>query len=217
MIKVENISVMNFDNAIRGMRNPLESWDQSDSYWGKPHPDSLLGNYKFIIGENDLALALKLIKAGSDHSKFMRQIFVSMDITAPLYWWKEFDTYKVGTVANSTSTMHKLGTRVLTIEDFSFDTIDTYVLGVLEHINYLASEWRKVRNTDPETAKKIWRMLIQHLPDSFLQKRTWTGNYAVASNMHNAREFHKLSEWRDFCRVIEGLPYSEFITVERSK
>lgn len=200
---------MNFENSIRGMRNPLESWDQSDSYFNK-------GQY--IIGPNDLSLALKLIKAGSDHSKFMRQILVCMDITAPLYWWKEFDTYKVATVANSTSTMHKLGTRELTVDDFSFDVIDAYVLGVLDHVNYLAREWRKIKNTEPETAKKIWRMLIQHLPDSFLQRRTWTGNYAVLSNMHHSRNFHKLSEWSsDFCDVIERLPYSELIIAGGNK
>lgn len=206
MIKVEHINVYNFDGALRGMRNPLESWRQSDSYWN---------DNKFIIGEKDLDVALKLIRAGTDHSKFMRQILVCMDITAPLYWWKEFDTYKISTVANSTSTMHKLGTRILTIDDFSFDTIDTYVLGILEHINYLASEWRKVKNTEPETAKKIWRMLIQHLPDSFLQKRTWTGNYQNLRNMDFGRYSHKLSEWRDFCGIIEKLPYNELITVGR--
>ena len=208
MIKVENISVMNFENALRGMRNPLESWDKSDSYYD---------NGQYIIGPNDLSLALKLIKAGSDHSKFIRQVFVSMDITAPLYWYKEFDTYKIGTVANSTSTMHKLGTRELTVEDFSFDVINTYVLGILDHVNYLAQEWRKIKNTEPENAKKIWRMLIQHLPDSFLQKRTWTGNYAVLSNMHHSRKSHKLSEWLDFCKMIERLPYSELIIAGGNK
>ena len=208
MIKVENISVMNFDGAFRGMRNPLESWDQSDSYFD---------HGQYIIGEKDLILALKLIKAGSDHSKFMRQILVCMDITAPLYWWKEADTYKVATVANSTSTMHKLGSRELTVDDFSFDVIDVYVLGALEHINCLAQEWRNIKNKEPETAKKIWRMMIQHLPDGFLQKRTWTGNYETLSNMHHARNHHKLSEWLDVCGMIEKLPYSNLITVERSK
>lgn len=207
MIKVEHISAMNFDNALRGMRNPLESWDKSDSFWCID---------KYIIGEKDMEVALKLIKAGTDHSKFMRQIFVSMDITAPDYWFKEFDTYKISTVANSTSTMHKITSRFLTENDFSWDNPNTlYKQSLLNHINSLIAGYKEyiAQQKDLE-AKEIWRQIIQDLPMSFNYKRTVTLNYQVLRNIYFSRNKHKLTEWRDFCKVIEDLPYSQFITVE---
>ena len=213
MIKVENISVMNFDNAIRGMRNPLESWNQSDSYWS--HDGS------FTIGEKDLEVALKLIKAGSDHSKFMRQIFVSMDITAPMSWWWDFDTYKVSTVKNSTSRMHKLGTRLLTFDDFSVDdedgniNITPYREYVLNDLNRRIKEFQKLKETDAKSAKKLWREIVFDSPQNYNFLSTWTGSYENLRNVHHARKHHKQREFPDFCKVIEGLPYSELITVER--
>jgi len=202
MIKVEKISVMNFENALRGMRNPLESWDQSDSYYD---------NGQYIIGPNDLSLALKLIKAGSDHSKFVRQVFVSMDITAPLYWYKEFDTYKISTVANSTSTMHTIHKTKITPELFSVEKINnsSYIVfnNYCNHLELLRRQYLETKDKD------IWNMLIQMLPSSFNQTRTVTMNYAVLSNIYKSRLHHKLSEWLDFCKVIERLPYNELITV----
>ncbi len=214
MIKVENISVYNFENAFRGMRNPLESWDQSDSYWitgNMNGEDDYYPDYRirYVIGEKDSELALKLIKTGTDHSKFLRQIFVSMDITAPLYFFKEFDTYKVSTVANSTSTMHRLGSRLLNFDDFSWDYPTTYRTETLNHLNELIQSWQKTKD------KIIWREIIQDLPDSYNQLRTWTGNYQNLRNMYHTRKNHKLEEWREFCKRIELLPYSELITYER--
>lgn len=207
MIRIENIEVFNFEGALRGMRNPLESWSQFDSYWW---PDGN-GGIEYIIGDKDKKLAIKLIKAGTDHSKFMRQIFVSMDITAPDYWFKEFDTYKIGTVANSTSTMHKLATRTLALDDYSFDEIDEDVLIVTDIINKLIINYQKETDTNKKNA--IWRKLIQLNPMGFLYMRTVTMNYQNLRNMYHSRRNHKLKEWRDFCRVIEiSLPYSEFIT-----
>jgi hypothetical protein len=207
MIKIENIEVFNFDGALKGMRNPLESWDKSDSYWA----DTSIRSIKdFIIGEEDMKLALKLIKAGSDHSKFMRQILVSMNIEAPIYWWKEADTYKVATVANSTSTMHKMGSRLLTFNDFSWDKITPFRDNVLIHLNKLIVQWQKSEKKD----KEVWRDMIQDLPSSFNQMRTWTANYQILRNIYFARKSHKLQEWKDLCKVIESLPYSELITAE---
>lgn len=207
MIKIENVSAFNFKSAIRGMRNPLESWDKTDSKFD---------NYSNIIelGENDKKLAMRLIKSGSDERKFLRQIFISMDITAPLYWWKEFDTYKVGTVVNSTSTMHKLGTRILTIDDFSFDDKkDPFINEVIDKINELIKLYNKYKNGNFNVfEKETWRKIIQLLPSSFNQTRTVTFNYENARNMYHARKNHKLKEWRDFCEVIRKLPCSEFIT-----
>ena len=199
--------MFNFESALRGMRNPLESWDKSDSYWEFNHSD-MMDEMIYQIGDNDLSLALKLVKAGSDHSKFMRQIFVSIDITAPLYWWKEMDTYKVGTVANSTSTMHKIGSRLLTCHDFSVDEVDDFFKDYLDYINHLIIMWQKTKD------KKIWRKIIQTLLDSFNQKRTWTANYSVLRNIYHNRKSHKLTEWHEFCKIIEGLPYSELITIK---
>jgi len=210
MIKVENISVMNIPNALRGMRNPLESWDKSDStfqYVGFGSEE------RFIVGPNDMKLALKLVKAGSDHSKFMRQILVSMDITAPDYWYKEFDTYKVGTVANSTSTMHRLGSRYLREDDFSWDTVTRYKESTLDHLNILIEDWKAaLEEGNKDEASELWRELIQDLPMSYNYLRTFTMNYAVLRNMYHSRKNHKLTEWREFCKIIESLPYSELIT-----
>lgn len=209
MIKVKNISVMNLENAFRGMRNPLESWNQSDSYFADDIDT-------FIVGEDDLKLALKLIKAGTDHSKFLRQIFISMDITAPLYWYKEFDTYKIGTVANSTSTMHRLTSKPLTEDAFSFDYFGDEQKNFLSYLNSLIDKYKTfIKDNDKTMANYYWRALIQNLPMSFNYTRTWSGSYENLRNMNYSREFHKLEEWRDFCKVIKDLPYSELITVKR--
>lgn len=204
MIKIENIEVFNFESALRGMRNPLESWNKSDSY-DKYNPNT--ENYDCIIGEEDMKLALKLIKAGTEHAKFMRQIFVSMDITAPDYWWKEYATYKIGTVENSTSTMHKLGSRLLTKDDFSIDEWTGIDENMLVYLNDLIKEYQLTKS------KYVWRAIIQKLPMSFNYLRTCTNNYQGIRNMYFQRKHHKLQEWLDFCKVIEELPYSELITV----
>ena len=199
MLLVERISVMNFENAIRGARNPMNSWARMDSSYD--------GDGNFVLGENDLSLATRLAKAGSDHRKFLRQIMVSMDITAPLYWWKEFDTYKVGTVANSTSTMHKIQAKEFTREDFSCDRMSDDCLAVLDSvIAYLESERVKFNETKE---KQNWHNMIQLLPSSFNQMRTVTMNYEVLINIYYARRNHKLGEWHTLCEAIEGLPYAK--------
>ena len=202
MIKITNVCVYNFENAIRGMRNPLNSWDKSDSYYDKG------GN--FVIGENDLKLALKLANAGSDHRKFLRQIFVSVDITAPLYWWKEFDTYKVGTVANSCSTMHTIHKKEFTLDDFSHDKLNEYNKRILKaYIDAINTDRKLFLETND---KDYWWQMIQMLPTSYNQLRTVTLNYEVLRNIYHSRKNHKLDEWHGFCDVIKGLPYSELIT-----
>ncbi len=199
MLKVERISVMNFENAIRGARNPLNSWARMDSAYDEN------GNY--VLGENDLALAMKLAKAGSDHRKFLRQIFVSMDITAPLYWWKEFDTYKVGTVANSCSTMHKIQAKEFSREDFSCDRLDEPSLALLDSvIAFLEAERCKFNETKD---KQAWHNMIQLLPSSFNQMRTVSMNYEVLINIYYARKTHKLAEWHTLCDAIAELPYAK--------
>jgi len=199
MIKVERISVVNMENAIRGARNPMNSWARMDSYYNEK------GEY--ILGENDLALASKLAAAGSDHRKFLRQIIVSMDITAPLYWWKEFDTYKVGTVANSTSTMHKIQAKEFSREDFSCDRLSEDALSVLDGlISYLEGERVKFNETK---AREHWHNMIQLLPSSFNQMRTVSMNYEVLINIYYARRSHKLAEWHTLCDEIRKLPYAE--------
>ena len=211
MIKLSNIQVYNFQGAFRGMRNPLASWHLADTTYNS---DGSIDTW----GENDKQLALKLVKAGSDHSKFLRQIFVSMDIIAPDYWWKEMDTYKVGTVANSTSTMHKLTSRYLTPEDFSWDEL-TYTREVtLKNINLLIDTYKSALEPgreDKVIADICWRRLIQDLPMSFNYTRTWTGSYENLRNIYPSRKHHKVIEWHEFCRMIEGLPCSELITVKR--
>ena len=216
MIKVENLEVLNFEGALRGMRNPLESWDKSDSYYDK-------NTGKYIIGPKDLALALKLTKAGSDHSKFLRQIFVSMDITAPMSWWWDFDTYKVATVRNSTSRMHKLGSRLLTFDDFSIDdekgniNITPFRKYVLEDLNKRIKEYQKLKDEGKmEEAMALWREIVFDSPQSYNFKSTWTGNYEIMRNVYRARRNHKQREFRDFCKIIENeFPYSELITTPR--
>ena len=208
MIKVERISVLNFENAIRGARNPMNSWARMDSYYDE--------NGNFVLGENDLSLASRLAAAGSDHRKFLRQIIVSMDITAPLYWWKEFDTYKVGTVANSCSTMHKIQAKEFSREDFSCDRLTPEALSVLDGvIAFLESERCKFNETKDKAA---WHNMIQLLPSSFNQMRTVSMNYEVLINIYYARRYHKLAEWHTLCEAIESLPYAkELILVKKEK
>ena len=206
MLKVERISVMNMENAIRGARNPMNSWARMDSSYDES------GN--FILGENDLSLARRLAVAGSDHRKFLRQIIVSMDITAPLYWWKEFDTYKVGTVANSCSTMHKIQAKEFVRDDFSHDRLTEEGIAALDAlIAFLEGERVKFNETKDKSA---WHNMIQLLPSSFNQMRTVTLNYEVLINIYYARRHHKLAEWHTLCAAIEALPYaSELILVKK--
>lgn len=270
MIKFDNQCISNFENAIRGMRNPLESWNQSDSRYGLGDCDdeycasrlfdstdawmeylgygflediesevdrkqwlkaekeigewlwdsSLLDKdgpyeHRFYFGPKDLKLAQSLVRAGTDEAKFMRQIFISVDITAPIYFWKEMDTYKVGTVANSTSTMHKLSSRPIEINDFSFDEeFHSYhmIQNIVKDCEFLRQKYIETKN------KSYWRALIQLLPESYNQTRTWTANYAVLRNIYFARRNHKLTEWREFCKWIETLPWAkELICLEEKK
>ena len=204
MIEITNLQVMNLENAIRGMRNPLNSWDRMDSFYDEYR--------NFVLGINDYTLAKKLSNAGSDDRKFLRQILVSVDITAPFYWWKEFDTYKVGTVANSCSTMHTVHKKPFELSDFSWENLLEPGLQLLElTIDFL----NKNRELYLETKDKIyWHQMIQILPTSYNQMRTVTLNYEVLKNMHHARKHHKLDEWRFFCSKIEDMPYSCLITGE---
>ena len=198
MIKLERTAVMNLENAIRGARNPMNSWAKSDSAYDDR------GNY--ILGENDLALARKLCRAGSDHRKFVRQILVSVDVTAPLYWWKEFDTYKVATVANSTSTMHKIHAKPFELDDFSTDRLSAGALDAFRaYMAYMEeTRLRYVEGRD----KQDWYDLIQLLPSSYNQLRTVTMNYETLINIYYARRSHKLDEWHVFCDWILSLPYA---------
>lgn len=200
LINIENTSVMNFEGAIRGARNPLCSWSRIDSAYDE------YGNY--VLGQNDLDLAKRLCKAGSDHRKFIRQILVSVDITAPLYWWKEFDTYKVGTVANSTSTMHKIHAKPFSRDDFSHDRLDEQGLVMLDAIiAYLERErLRFLENKEDRTA---WHNMIQILPTGYNQLRTVTMNYENLINIYYARRHHKLAEWHTLCDWIMSLPYAQ--------
>ena len=199
MLKLERTSVMNLENAIRGARNPMNSWAKSDSAYDEK------GNY--ILGENDLTLAKKLCRAGSDHRKFMRQILVSADITAPLYWWKEFDTYKVATVANSTSTMHKIHAKPFELSDFSADKLSDGALAAFRtYIDYM--ETTRLRFVETKD-KRDWYDLIQLLPSSYNQLRTVTMNYETLVNIYYARRAHKLDEWHVFCDWIRTLPYAD--------
>ena len=198
MLKTERTSVMNLENAIRGARNPMNSWAKSDSAYDEA------GNY--ILGENDLALAKKLCRAGSDHRKFVRQILVSVDITAPLYWWKEFDTYKVATVANSTSTMHKIHAKPFETADFSVDKLSDGALAAFRtYMDYMEQTRRRFVETKD---KHDWYDLIQLLPSSYNQLRTVTMNYETIINIYYARRAHKLDEWHVFCDWILTLPYA---------
>lgn len=207
---------MNIENAIRGARNPMNSWDRSDSYSMISYEDGL--EYedclpKFVLGPNDLSLAKRLVKAGSDHRKFLRQIFVSVDITAPLYWWKEFDTYKVGTTANSCSTMHKIHYKTFERDDFSHDRMDDGALVLLDAtIAYLESERQKF--LEDKNNRQPWHNMIQSLPSSYNQMRTVTLTYENLLNQYKARKHHKLAEWRTYCDWIETLPYFKEMCLE---
>ena len=204
MIDFDKCYVMNFENAMRGARNPMNSWEKSDSYYDDK------GQY--ILGENDLSLAKRLRNAGtSDHRKFIRQIMLSVDITAPLYWWKEYDTYKVATVANSTSTMHKIHSKPFEINDFSHDHLSENGLNILKNI---VNELEKIRLEYIEKKDKaLWYDLIQLLPSSYNQMRTCTLNYETLVNIYKSRKNHKLDEWRSFCEWIKTLPYAKEIII----
>ena len=205
MIELERTSVMNFENALRGARNPLSSWAKSDSFYGE--------NGVFVIGEIDLSLAHRLAVSGSDHRKYLRQVFVSVDITAPIYWWKEFDTYKVGTTANSTSTMHRIHSKDFSRDDFSTDHMTEGALGALDNMISFLEESR-IKFTETKD-KKYWYDIIQLLPSSYNQMRTVTLNYENLINMYYARRSHKLDEWHTFCDWIRSLPYaSELILIK---
>ena len=209
MLTTERSAVMNFEGAIRGARNPMNSWHKMDSHYDEN------GNY--VLGPNDLDLAKRLAHAGSDHRKFLRQIFVTVDITAPLYWWKEFDTYKVGTTANSTSTMHKIHAKEFSRDDFSCDRMDEGGLALLDRvIAYLESERQKfIADKDN---KQAWHNMIQTLPTSYNQMRTVTLNYENLINMYYARRHHKLAEWHVLCDWITSLPYAqELICIKEEK
>ena len=204
MIDFNRVYVMNLENAIRGARNPMNSWARSDSYYDE--------NGQYILGENDLSLARRLRNAGtSDHRKYLRQVMLSVDITAPMYWWKEYDTYKVATVANSTSTMHKIHSKPFEIGDFSHDHLTENGLKVLRA---LVDEMEKIRLEYVETKDKaLWYDLIQLLPSSYNQMRTCTLNYETLINIYKSRKHHKLDEWRSFCEWIETLPYAKELII----
>lgn len=205
MLTLKNTSVMNFENAIRGARNPMNSWGRMDSH---TEPDG-----SFVFGPNDLDLAMRLAKAGSDHRKYLRMVFVSVDVTAPLYWWKEYDTYKVATVANSTSTMHKIHSKPFSMDDFSCDHMTD---GTKKFMETVVTELENIRLRFKETkSKDDWYDMIQLLPSSYNQMRTCTFNYETLINIYRARKNHKLAEWHTFCDWIETLPYAEqLITFE---
>lgn len=197
MIKIERTSVMNFDNAMRGARNPLNSWARYDSYSDE--------NGNFVFGENDLSLARRLCRAGSDHRKFIRMIMVSVDVTAPMYWWKEYDTYKVSTVANSTSTMHKITSKPFELSDFSVDHMNAEGIAAMERLIETLEDLR-LRYIESKD-KELWYTIIQLLPSSYNQMRTCTLNYETLCNIYYARRNHKLAEWHTYCEWIEALPY----------
>lgn len=223
MLKIENFEVLGWEHAIRGMRNPKNSWEKSDSGW-EPQFDTEQGPVtgEFVIGPKDLDLMTRLRNAGTDHRKFMRMIVVYVDITAPLYWWKEFDTYKIGTVANSCSTMHKIHAKEFDVNDFSHEHIEEltgddynmsydFLLRTVDILNYYRKKFL-------ETGDKVyWWQLIQLLPSSYNQKRTVLLNYEVLANIYKSRRNHKLDEWHTFCDWIKMLPYSELITGENKE
>jgi len=190
---------MNLENAMRGARNPLNSWARSDSYYDE--------NGQYILGENDLGLAKRLARAGSDHRKYLRQIFISVDVTAPMYWWKEYDTYKVATVANSTSTMHKIHSKEFSRDDFSLDKLDEDSVAFFDTIIAKLEELR-LKYTETKD-KQYWYDIIQLLPSSYNQMRTCSLNYETLINIYYARKGHKLDEWHTFCDFIKTLPYAK--------
>lgn len=217
MLKISNFEVMGWEHAIRGMRNPMNSWEKSDSevsvceceHW----PHDIKKSFA-CLGSNDHDLMMQLRKAGTDHRKFMRMIVVYVDITAPLYWWKEFDTYKVGTVANSCSTMHKISAKEFTLEDFSCEHLSEPSLKNIRSVIKCMNDYREEFLKDKD--KHNWWQMIQLLPSSYNQKRTVMLNYEVLANIYKSRRNHKLDEWHTFCDWIEELPYSEIITGETS-
>ena len=204
MIKIERFSVMNLENAMRGARNPLNSWSRMDSYYDE--------NHQYILGPNDLDLAVRLRRAGSDHRKFLRQVMVSADVTAPLYWWKEYDTYKVGTVANSTSTMHKIHSKPFSREDFSTDHMTEPALAFMDQVIEKLEEIR-LRYLEEGKKKEDWYDMIQLLPSSYNQMRTCSLNYETLINIYYARKDHKLQEWHSFCDWIASLPYGKELII----
>lgn len=248
MIKIENIEVMGWEHAIRGMRNPMNSWEKSDSGICKGGDDGIgcenCANYdscehtydhSWQLGKADHDLMMRLTAGGPTHAKYRRMITVYVDITAPLYWWKEFDTYKVGTVANSCSTMHKIAAKEFTLEDFSHEHLGAYIPAekndgeecfqnlwiddilprVIDGLNIARNFY--IKEDDPELKKKYWWQMIQLLPSSYNQKRTVMMNYEVLASIYPMRKNHKLDEWVEFCKWIETLPYSEIIVGERAK
>ena len=240
MLKIENTEVLGWEHAIRGMRNPMNSWDKMDSGWKNDCTNEHLivdsdaeGYFELGIGPNDRNLMIKLRNAGTDHRKFMRMITVYLDITAPLYWWKEFDTYKVGTVANSCSTMHKIAEKEFTLEDFSCEHLCDDELELLKEIitnlnmnriAFIAKDDKRVDRYPvmsdecyAKYKKKLWWQMIQLLPSSYNQKRTVMFNYEVLANIYKSRQNHKLDEWHTFCNWIKTLPYSEIIIDEKTK
>ena len=227
MIKIKNAEVMGWEAAIRGMRNPMNSWDKSDSNFNQYRNGPIMNPKGMYFGENDRSLMMKLRNAGTDHRKFMRMITVYLDVTAPLYWWKEFDTYKVGTVANSCSTMHKIHSKEFTLEDFSCEHL--YAEDEIDGMYYSTTAEEEFTSTDvlkvvieslnnyrkmylATKDKKDWWQMIQLLPSSYNQRRTVMLNYEVLANIYKSRRNHKLDEWHTFCDWIESLPYSELIT-----
>lgn len=204
MLRIENVDVFGWEAALRGMRNPLNSWGKSDSHFWEITP--------IEVGDNDLALMKKLCKAGTDHRKFMRMINVTCDITAPMFWWSECDTYKVGTVRNSCSKMHTIHVKPFVLDDFSHEGCDQIpaAMDVLEHAVNVCEHLRKLFNETQD--KKYWRALIEILPESFNMRATMQLNYEVLANMYHSRRAHKLDEWRKFCEWVEALPYNEIIT-----
>ena len=217
MIKIENVEVNGWEAAIRGMRNPMNSWDKSDSRWEMDD----FNNVNYVIDENDHTLMMKLADGGSVHAKYRRMITLTLDITAPLYWWKEFDTYKVGTVANSCSTMHKIHSKEFELDDFSHDKLCVWRSenggdlhsGMRGSLERTIKDLNYCRYNFLSTGDKMWWwQMIQLLPSSYNQKRTVLLNYEVLSAMYYWRKDHKLDEWREFCKWIESLPYSEIIT-----
>ena len=206
MLKTENFQTYGWESAIRGMRNPMNSWEKSNSIF-----NAGFGSDSFICGENDLDLMKRLRKGGPDDRKYLRQIFVSVDITAPLYWWKEMDQYKVGTVTNSCSTMHKITSKEFEFEDFSCEHIDGYyqdvMFSILDVLNLARNKYLETKD------KTYWWQIIQLLPSSYNQKRTWTANYEVLCNIYHARKNHKLDEWHTFCDAIENLPYAKELII----
>ena len=222
MIKIENVEVCGWESAIRGMRNPMNSWDRSDSefnvscrvckseHYRNKCDNCLYSDGNILLGNNDLDLMKRLAKAGTDHRKFMRMIVVYVDVTAPLYWWKEADTYKVGTVRNSCSTMHKITEKEFTLDDFSHEHLDDYslkyMIDIIRALNVSREMFLDTKN------KKDWYQLIQLLPSSYNQRATLMLNYEVLANMYHSRKNHRLDEWHIFCDWIETLPYAELIT-----